>query len=194
MAKKKSEAKADKIEREYVIPLRRKVKHAVRYKKTPKAIRTIKEFLAKHMKVYDRDLKKIKIDGYLNEAVWRRGIKNPPHKIKVKAVKDGDIVRAELVDYPTKLKFKKLRLIKRDQTAQDTLDKNTLKGTRKKVVKEDVKPMEKTDEEKREEKEKAQAGAEVMQKMEKAAAKTAKHQAGGKTKLPKRERRMALAK
>jgi len=188
MAKKKSETKVDKLEREYVIPLRRKVKHAVRYKKTPKAIRTIKEFLVKHMKVYDRDLKKIKIDGFLNEAIWGRGIKNPPHKIKVKAVKEGDIVRAELVDYPTKLKFKKLRLIKRDQTAQDTLDK------KKKIPKVDEKIEGKTDEEKKEEKEKAQAGADAMQKMEKAAAKTTKHQVGGKTKLPKRERRMALAK
>ncbi|MBR9701684.1 50S ribosomal protein L31e [Candidatus Pacearchaeota archaeon] len=187
MAKKKSEPKTDKLEREYVIPIRNKIKHAVRYKKTPKAMKTIKEFLVRHMKVRDRDLSKVKIDGYLNEAVWQRGIKNPPHKIRVRAVKDGDIIRAELVDYPTKLKFKKARA---DKKALEALEK----GKKKKVPKEEVKPAEKTDEEKKVEKEKAKAGADVTQKLEKAAAKKGKQQVGGKTKAPKRQIRKALAK
>ena len=41
--------------------------------------------------------------------IWSRGIKNPPHKIKVKAVMEGGIVKVELADYPEKLKYKKLR-------------------------------------------------------------------------------------
>jgi len=188
MSAKKTEPKTEKIEREYIIPLKKKFKHAVRYKKTPKAIKTIKEFLARHMKIYDRDLSKIKLDGYLNEAIWSRGIKNPPHKIKVKAVKEGDIVRVELVDFPTKLKFKKLRLEKIEKAEEEVAKK------KKKVVKEKEKPAEKTEEEKKEEKEKAKAGAEESQKMEKAAAKKSKHQAGGKTKEPKRQIRKALAK
>ena len=57
----KQEVKTEKIEREYIIPLREKCRVVPRYKKTPKAIRTIKEFLVKHMKIYDRDLRKIKI-------------------------------------------------------------------------------------------------------------------------------------
>ena len=76
MAKKTEQT--TNLEREYVIPLRRKVNIVPRYKKTPKAIKTIKEFIAQHMKVRDRDLKKIRIDRYLNEAVWARGIKKPP--------------------------------------------------------------------------------------------------------------------
>ncbi|MEK6817555.1 MAG: 50S ribosomal protein L31e, partial [Nanoarchaeota archaeon] len=47
------EKKQNIIEREYTIPLREKVRSVPRYKKTNKAVRTIKEFLAKHMKVYD---------------------------------------------------------------------------------------------------------------------------------------------
>ena len=61
------------------------------------------------MKIRDRDLKKIKLDLYLNEALWFRGIKNPPHKIKVKAVTEGDIVRVYAVDLPTNIDFKKKR-------------------------------------------------------------------------------------
>ena len=56
-----AETKSDRIEREYVIPLRIKWKNVPRYKKTNKAIRTIKEFLVRHMKIRDRDLNKIKI-------------------------------------------------------------------------------------------------------------------------------------
>ena len=59
---KKTEPKTEKIEREYIIPLRARGKAVPRYKKTPKAIKTIKEFLARHMKIKDRDLSKIKID------------------------------------------------------------------------------------------------------------------------------------
>ena len=74
-------------EQVYTIPLREKCRSAVRYKKTPKAVKSVKEFLVRHMKVYDRDLNKIKIDRYLNYFIWSRGIKNPPSKVKVKVFK-----------------------------------------------------------------------------------------------------------
>ena len=95
------------IEREYTIPLRREWEKVPRYKRAKKAIRAIREFLAQHMKVRDRDLNKIKVDKFLNEEVWFRGIRNPPAKIKVKAYKEGDIVRASLAVLPNTLKFKK---------------------------------------------------------------------------------------
>src|SRR4030043_1397196 len=98
MAAKKTETKTEKLEREYVIPLRHRWKIVPRYQRTNKAVKTVKEFLARHMKVRDRDLNKIKVDKYLNEIIWSSGIKYPPSKIKVKAVKEGDIVRAEAVD------------------------------------------------------------------------------------------------
>src|SRR3990167_10671469 len=102
MAEKKIETK--KTEREYVIPLREKCRPVARYKKTNKAVKTIKEFLVRHMKIYDRDLKKIKIDRHLNEFLWFRGIRKPPYKVKVKAIKEGEIVRVELFEIPDKLK------------------------------------------------------------------------------------------
>jgi len=193
------------LEREYVIPLRKKYQHVVRYKKTPKAVKAVKEFLARHMKIRDRDLKKIKLDKYLNEYLWFRGIKKPPIKVKVKAIKEGNIVRVELLDIPEKLKFKKLREEKREKTAKEIVEKR--KGlmqkakesrekkpeTQKSEVSEAAK-SESSGGEDFEAKEKAKAGGESTKEMEKAIAKQMKHQSGGKTKQPKRQQRKALAK
>ncbi len=194
---KKTEIKTERIEREYIIPLREKGRSVPRYKKTPKAIKTIKEFLVRHMKIRSRNLNNIRLNRFVNEAIWARGIKNPPSKIKIKAIKSGEIVRVELVDIPEKLKYKKIREEKREAKAKQALEK---KKSLMERAKEGIttKPAEEkpsqTEEEKKEEKEKVKASAEAGEKMKKAAAKTAKHQAGRKTKQPKRQQRKALAK
>jgi len=193
---KKTEIKTEKIEREYIIPLREKGRSVPRYKKTPKAVKTVKEFLVRHMKIRDRDLNKIKIDRFVNEVLWFRGIKNPPHKIKIKAIKQGDLVRVELVDIPEKLKYKKIREEKIETKAKETLEKrkSMMQKAKEGFQQKPAEQPTQTEEEKREEKEKAKAGAEASEKMKKTAAKAAKHQAGGKTKQPKRQVRKALAK
>lgn len=193
---KKTEPKIEKIEREYIIPLREKARPVPRYKKTPKAVKTVKEFLVRHMKIRDRDLNKIKIDRFVNEALWFRGIKNPPHKIKVRAIKQGEIVRVELVDIPEKFKFKKIREEKIETKATEMVEKkkSMMEKAKETFQPKPAKEPKQTEEEKQEEKEKAKAGAEAGEKMKKAAAKTAKHQIGGKTKQPKRQVRKALAK
>jgi len=197
---KKTEPKVEKIEREYIIPLREKCRPVPRYRKTEKAIKTIKEFIVKHMKIRDRDLRKVKIDGYLNEVIWTRGIKKPPHKIKVKAVKEGEIVKIEAIDLPAKLKFKKLREERVTKSAKEKVEK---KKAEKKVAEEATKKevTEKTEEEKKEEtgkkeeeKEKKAAVVEAGKEMEKAAAKQMKHQKMPKAKEPKHQRRMVLDK
>jgi large subunit ribosomal protein L31e len=109
-----AEKNNNNIEREYVIPLREKCRPSPRYKKTSKAVKSVKEFLVRHMKVYDRDLKKIKLDIHLNEFLWSQGIKTPPHSVKVKVKKEGDIVYAELAKMAPSLSFKKARLQKRE--------------------------------------------------------------------------------
>ena len=183
---KKTEAKTEKIEREYIIPLREKCRVVPRYKKTPKAIRVIKEFLIRHMKIRDKDLNKIKINKYLNEFLWTRGIKHPPHKIKVKAIKEGEIVKVELVDFPDKIKFKKLREEKRESSGEVVAKK---KKEEKEVVEE---KKEMPEEEKREEKEKKSAVVESGIEMEKSAAKQQKHITSGKSKELKHQFRQAL--
>ncbi len=139
-----AEAKTDKIEREYIIPLRRKWMHVACYRRTGKAIKAIKEFIAHHMKVPDRNLNKVKLDVYFNNDFWFRGMKHPPAKIKVKAVKEGDIVKVGFVEIPQHVKF----LIKKHKVTHQ-------KSEKKVEVKEEVKE-EKIEEKKVEiEKEKA---------------------------------------
>ena len=189
----KTETKTDKLEREYIIPLRRKWKRTSRYKRTNKAVKAVKEFLVQHMKIRDKDLKKIKIDKYLNEMLWFRGIRKPPIKVRIKAIKEGDIVRVELAELPEKLKFKKAREEKREQKAMEMIQKKKIvKKTEEKKVK--TEPEKETEEKKEEEKEKKAAVVEAGKEMEKAAAKKAKHEVGGKTKQPKHLQRKALAK
>jgi large subunit ribosomal protein L31e len=66
------------LNREYVIPLRRKTKHAPQWRRSKKAIVVLKEFVRKHMKCED-----VVIGKDLNELVWVRGSKNPPGKVSV---------------------------------------------------------------------------------------------------------------
>jgi len=71
-------------ERIYTIPLRRAWIAPVK-KRSPRAVRLIKTFVRKHMKP-----EVLAIDSTVNEEVWKRGIENPPRKIKVRAAKDKD--------------------------------------------------------------------------------------------------------
>lgn len=172
--------KKEKTEQEYVIPLREKFQHVARYKKAPKAVKTIKEFIARHMKIYNRDLNKVKVDKYVNEYLWARGIKNPPHKIKVKATKDSEgFVKVELVDYPDKLKFKKLR---EEKISKEALAKVESKKSFKEKMKEQVQgavhgkeSKEEKPEDKKELEEKKKSVKEAGEKMEKEMAKRQKH-------------------
>ncbi len=170
MAEDKKTNKPVEEAREYIIPLRERCRTVPRYKKTNKAVRTVKEFLVQHMKIRDRDLNKIKIDKYLNEFLWNRGIKHPPHKVKVKATKEGDIVRAELAEMPKILEQKKAREMKIEEAGKKIAEK------KKAEVKKEEKPKEE-EEKKVEEKEKQAAVIEAGKEMEKAAAKQMKHTA-----------------
>jgi len=94
------------IERTYNIPLRREFQKVPKYKRAKKSIKAIKEFLSRHLK--QEDFKKIKLGSNLNLKIWEHGIKNPPHHVKVNAIKTDDgTVYAELFGYEIKLPEKK---------------------------------------------------------------------------------------
>jgi len=64
-------------------------------KRAPKAMRIIKNFVAKHMKLEtpkeaEEEPKKLIISNEVNERVWRRGIEKPPRKIRIRAAKDKE--------------------------------------------------------------------------------------------------------
>jgi large subunit ribosomal protein L31e len=188
----KTETKTNIVEREYVIPLRKEWNKVPRYRRAEKAIKAIREFLVRHMKVYDKDLTKIRIDKYVNEEIWHRGIKKPASKIKIKAIKEGDIVRVELVDYSEKAKFKKAR---EEKTEKEGAEKAKKKKETTPEKPEEVKTQE---EEKKEEEtqEKKAAVVEAGQKSSEQQHKKMKHEtnAAGKMTRQKHQVRKALAK
>ena len=163
---KKKESKVE-LEREYVVPLKKGVLNVPHYRRAKKAVRVLKEFMVKHMKVRDRDLNKVKVDINLNNEIWFRGIKKPMNKVKVKAKKVDGIVYVELAEIPKVVGFKIAREEKRKASVKETKKP-------KAAAKE-----EKTEEEKVEEKEDVKAGAEVDAKTEKSAAKATQHTAKG---------------
>jgi len=141
---KKEEKKKVVLERSYVIPLRREYLKAPNWKRTPKAVRAIKAFLKRHMKSDD-----IKIGKYLNDFMWKNGIKNPPHHVKVDARKEEDgIVYAELVGAP-----KEEALPKKPAKKEESPEKPPAHLTKKEAKEEKLE--EKMEEVKEEEQEKA---------------------------------------
>ncbi len=62
-------------------------KASPRTKKSKKAMLEVREYVAKHMKA---ELDDVWIDQSVNEMVWARGIKKPPARVRVKAVKFED--------------------------------------------------------------------------------------------------------
>ncbi len=156
------------LEREYVIPLRSEWNKVVSYKRARKGVVAIKEFIARHMKVEDRDLDKVKLDIYLNNEVWFRGPSNAPNKIKVKAVKDSEgIVRVSLAEVPEVVKFAQAR--------HKRLHQGGDKKSENREAKTEEKKEEKTEEQKREEQEKEKAVAISNEKMEEQKMKAARH-------------------
>ncbi len=171
MAKKKTVEPKIVLEREYIVPLRKGWLKVPKYKRASKAVKILKQFIARHMKIYDRDTRKIKIDQILNNEIRFRGMKKPPAKIKVKAVKyDNDIVRVELVNIPEKIKFARLREIKKIAKLAEKA-----KPEKAKLKEEEKKDKETEDKEEEETKEKEMAAKEENLAIAKEQAKEAKH-------------------
>ena len=168
------------LTREFIIPLRRHWHHVATYERAGKAVKAIKEFVAKHMKVIDRDVNNVKLDVYCNNEVWFRGKESPPGKIKVKATKEGDIVKVTFVQDPQHITFLKAKHAKYHQPA-----------AKKEPTIEQPKETP-TAEQKTAEQEKAQATAVQHQKEAQADKQAAKHT----TKVEKKHnpQRMALKK
>ncbi len=83
-----------KVERIFVVPLR-KARRGSSSRFAKKAVRYLRSFVARHMKA-----KEVKVGTLLNEFIWSRGIRNPPRRVEVKAIKIGDTAFVELVDAP----------------------------------------------------------------------------------------------
>lgn len=70
------------LKREYIVPLRRKIKTAPIWRRSKKAVSVLKDFMRQHMKAEN-----VVICAELNEYIWKNGSKNPPGKVEVVALK-----------------------------------------------------------------------------------------------------------
>jgi len=106
---------AEEIEKIYVIPLKKKgFKSSMA---APIAVKRVKQFLTKHMKVEAKD---IWMDDSLNDELWTHGKYRMPSKIRVKAVKfDDGVVEAYLPEF----EFKKSRreLLKEEKEKKEPI-------------------------------------------------------------------------
>ncbi len=76
----------------YTIPLR-EVFNSPRTRRANKAVKIVKDFIKKHTKAEE-----VKLDSSVNEALWMRGIRKPPRRIKVKVTKEDEVATAVLVE------------------------------------------------------------------------------------------------
>ncbi|MCI0504346.1 50S ribosomal protein L31e [Candidatus Micrarchaeota archaeon] len=83
-----------KLERIYTVPLG-DAYETVRNKRTPRAVKILRAFIARHMK---SEGARIILSEALNSRLWVRSIQKPPRRIKVRLVKDDGVVRAYLSD------------------------------------------------------------------------------------------------
>jgi len=89
---KKTEKTEEKktLEKVYTIPLS-EVYNQPWSKRARKATRMVREFLQKHTK------KEVKIAGDVNNAIWSRGMKHPPRKIRVNVEIGENVATARLL-------------------------------------------------------------------------------------------------
>lgn len=142
---KKEESKIV-LERNYNVPLRREFLKVASWRRTEKAVTALRKFVVKHMKSDNVILGK-----YVNMELWKHGIKNPPHHVKVSVKKDDKgKVMVELAELPAKAK--------RELEKQKDVDKKkeAKKEEEKKKAEEAKKKEEKAPEAKEEQAKKAE--------------------------------------
>lgn len=75
----------------HTIPLRRDFIKVPKHRRAKRAIRFIKKYVKRHSKRED-----ISIGNELNKHIWKNGMKNPPGKVSVEILLDGDVARVNL--------------------------------------------------------------------------------------------------
>ena len=133
-------------EKVFNIPLREAFERK-RARRARNASKIVKDFLMKNMKT-----EKIKIGKSINDEIWKKGIQNPPRKIRVHVIKEEDTVYAELlgveIKTPSKEEVKKKEEKKKEKKEKI---KEERKERRKKTIQEEIKEEVKGKEEKPEE-------------------------------------------
>ena len=118
-------AKTETMERTYNVPLRMEYQKAPSWNRTKKAVTALKQFLSKHMKSED-----IRLSNNINKELWKHGIKNPPHHVKVTVSKDEKgVVTAELFGLAEKKS--EVKSTKLEKTVEEKAVKTEPKAVKK---------------------------------------------------------------
>ncbi|PIZ51280.1 hypothetical protein COY27_04105 [Candidatus Woesearchaeota archaeon CG_4_10_14_0_2_um_filter_33_13] len=113
------------IERTYNVPLRKEYQKVPRWRKTKKAVDALRAFLVRHMKSQD-----VKLSKELNQELWKHGIQNPPHHVKVTVTKDEKgIVNADLFGVKKKEKVDKKKAKKTVAPKKEVKEVNPVEKT-----------------------------------------------------------------
>merc|ERR1719399_2777620 len=79
MAKGQKSARDQHITREFTINLHKRLHSSTFKKRAPRAIRAIKKFATQMLGTSD-----VRVHPQLNKAVWAKGVKNVPHRLRVR--------------------------------------------------------------------------------------------------------------
>jgi len=115
---------SQELERVYTINLG-KVLLSQSQHRAVRAINMIREFARRHMKVDD-----VKIDQDLSQQIWKRGIRRPPRKIRVKMTKTEDgfvLVSPYEEEIETKVKPEEKEVKLKKDTAKEARPKEETK-------------------------------------------------------------------
>ena len=80
-------------EKIFNVPLREAYKKT-KVHRAPYASSLLRAYIKKHMKADE-----VKMGRRLNNELWAKGTKKPPHSIRVKAVMEGKVAKAELLGF-----------------------------------------------------------------------------------------------
>ncbi|KAG8939968.1 60S ribosomal protein L31 [Tulasnella sp. 424] len=89
----------DVVTREYTVHIQKFVRDKQFKKRTPNAIKGIILFARRHMGTKD-----VRIDPKLNEAVWAKGVRYPPRRIRIRLERkrnDDEDAKEKLYTYAT---------------------------------------------------------------------------------------------
>jgi large subunit ribosomal protein L31e len=119
MADEKSKDK--KLDRTYIIPIRRLSVKTETWRKATKSMYEIRKFMKRHMKSDD-----VKIGQELNELIWARGGKTVPSRVEIHAVREDGVVRLNLVgcELPAKVEKKEeKKAAKKEEAVKKNMEK-----------------------------------------------------------------------
>lgn len=116
--------------RTYTIPLRKEFLKTARWRRAEKAVNTVRSFVVQHAKAED-----VKVGRWLNEAIWKRGAKNPPSRVRVDVKKEDDYVLVELSELPRKAKKEETKPAEIPEKVEEKKEEKLKKTVAKKETK-----------------------------------------------------------